>query len=57
MTLVVAPVPEGEAVVARLGEIEFKVDLAAPDLRPQAEAALRKFATRTLPMLTAELAA
>lgn len=57
VTLVVAPVAEGEAAVARLGEIEFKADLAVPDLRPQAEAALRKFAARTLPKLTTELAA
>lgn len=50
--LLVPTAPDGEPTLARLCEVEFKLDLAEADLRPQVEIALRKYAARTLPAFT-----
>lgn len=54
--LAVQPGDGEKSAVGRLGELEFPLDLAAGDLRPQVEAAMRRFAAVTLPVRTLELA-
>lgn len=49
-------IADGERTKLRVGPVEFAVKQTEGDLRPVVEAALRKFATKSLPTRVAELA-
>ncbi len=54
--LVLQPAEGESPAIGRVGELEFPIDPAMADLRPQIEAAMRKFAAKTLPARALELA-
>ena len=56
LELVLQPAEGETPATGRVGELEFPLDLAAADLRPQVEAAMRNFAAKTLPARALELA-